>query len=61
MANDTILIAMPEHGRNKDGNGQKDSNHIEALDHTNDGMCKEIFALVVGPDHLVPAKLPILL
>ena len=53
MADDTILIAMPEHGRNSKGNGLYDAYGREALDHTNDEMSREIFALVVGPNGVV--------
>jgi len=53
MADDTILIAMPEHGRNSEGNGLYDAYGRQALDHTNDEMSREIFALVLGPNGVV--------
>ena len=53
MANDTILIAMPEHGRNLEPNGIYDEYGREALDHTNDDMSREIFALILGPNGVV--------
>ena len=53
MANDTILIAVPEHGRNSTGNGIIDAYGREALDHTNDDASREIFALVLGPNNVV--------
>ena len=53
MAEDTILIAMPEHGRNLEGNGLYDAYGRQALDHTNDTMSREIFALVLGPNGVV--------
>ena len=53
MAEDTILIAMPEHGRNLEGNGLYDAYGRQALDHTNDAMSREIFALVLGPNGVV--------
>jgi len=53
MMNDTILIAMPEHGRNQDGNGLYDNFGREALDHNNDEMSREIFALILGPNGVV--------
>ena len=53
MADDTILIAMPEHGRNQDGNGLYDSYGREALDHTNDDYSREIFSLILGPSGVV--------
>jgi len=53
MANDTILITMPEHGRNEIGNGLYDAYGREALDHNNDDMSREIFAMVLGPNGVV--------
>ena len=53
MMNDTILIAMPEHGRNEKGNGLYDAYGREALDHTNDEMSREIFSLILGPSGVV--------
>ena len=53
MMNDTILIAMPEHGRNQDGNGLYDGYGREALDHTNDDYSREIFSLILGPTGVV--------
>jgi len=53
MAEDTILIAMPEHGRNQEGNGIYDAYGRQALDHTNDEMSRETFALVLGPNGVV--------
>ena len=53
MMNDTILITMPEHGRNQDGNGLYDSYGREALDHTNDDYSREIFSLILGPSNVV--------
>ena len=53
MAEDTILIAMPEHGRNAEGNGLYDVYGRQALDHNNDAMSREIFALVLGPNGVV--------
>ena len=53
MANDTILIAVPEHGRNTLGNGIIDSYGREAIDHTNDDASREIFALILGPNNVV--------
>ncbi|MBC8265572.1 MAG: hypothetical protein H8E84_01265 [Flavobacteriales bacterium] len=53
MANDTILIAVPEHGRNEFGNGLYDAYGREAVDHTNDDMSREIFSLILGPSGVV--------
>lgn len=64
MANDTVLIVAPEHGRNFYGNTSVDSFGRRALDHTapndpgftgdpNLQMAREIFCLVVGPPNVV--------
>ncbi len=49
MANDTILIVAPEHGRNLQPNTISDQYGRYALDHTSDPTSREIFCLVVGP------------
>jgi hypothetical protein len=49
LANDTVLIAVPEHGRNLAPNTLQDSYGRYALDHTNDQMSREIFCLMLGP------------
>jgi hypothetical protein len=49
MANNTILIAAPEHGRNQQANTVIDGFGRYAIDHTSDAMSREIFCLVVGP------------
>ncbi len=49
MANNTIMIALPEHGRNAQPNTVVDPYGRYALDHTNDEMSREIFCLVAGP------------
>jgi len=53
MANDTILIAAPEHGRNLQANTLMDQYGRYALDHNNDAMSREIFCLVMGPTGIV--------
>lgn len=53
MANDTILIAAPEHGRNLETNTVVDENGRFALDHTNTDTAREIFCLVAGPPGVV--------
>lgn len=64
MANDTVLIVAPEHGRNFYGNTSIDIYGRRALDHTapvdpdftgdpNLQMAREIFCLVVGPPGVV--------
>ncbi len=47
MANDTVLIVAPEHGRNALGNGIF-VNGREALDHTGDQSSREIFCMMLG-------------
>ena len=53
MANDTILIAAPEHGRNLQPNTLQDAFGRYALDHNNDSMSREIFCLIMGPNGVV--------
>lgn len=49
MQNDTILIAVPEHGRNELPNTIVDAYGKYAIDHTNDEISRQIFCLIVGP------------
>lgn len=49
MANDTILIVAPEHGRNLQPNTVIDQYGRFALDHTSDDTSREIFCLIAGP------------
>ncbi|MFN4122290.1 MAG: hypothetical protein ACK4GL_03170 [Flavobacteriales bacterium] len=49
MANDTILIIAPEHGRNYEPNNLVDAFGQRAIDHTSDPTSREIFSLIVGP------------
>jgi hypothetical protein len=60
MANDTVLIVAPEHGRNLNPNTTIDAYGRRALDHTapvdlisGDQMAREIFCLVAGPPNVV--------
>ncbi len=59
MANNTVMIIAPEHGRNQNGNTHLDQNGRQAIDHTapmdgsGDQMAREIFALVLGPPSIV--------
>jgi len=64
MADDTVLIIAPEHGRNFYPNTSVDAYGRRALDHTaptdpnftgdpNMQMAREIFCLVVGPPNVV--------
>lgn len=49
MANDTIMIVVPEHGRNLNGNSIKDKFGRPALDHTGDAGSRALFSMIVGP------------
>lgn len=58
MANDTVLIVVPEHGRNQAPNTVIDAYGRYAIDHTaidsnGDQMSRDIFCLVVGPTGIV--------
>lgn len=53
MANDTVLIAVPEHGRNLTENTLIDANGRFATDHTGEPMSREIFCLIAGPSGVV--------
>lgn len=53
MANDTILIVAPEHGRNLQPNSVIDIYGRYAIDHTNDEMSRKIFCLIAGPPGVV--------
>ncbi len=49
LANDTVLICMPEHGRNLSPNTIYDNNGLRAYDHTSDQNSRRMFSLIVGP------------
>lgn len=53
LANDTIMICMPEHGRNLDPNNIYDGNGLRAYDHTSDDNSRRLFALIAGPSGVV--------
>lgn len=53
MANDTIMICIPEHGRNVSVNTIPDANGLFAYDHTGDENSRDVFCLVVGPPSVV--------
>ena len=53
LRNDTVLIAVPEHGRNLIPNSIRDSYGRLALDHTSDETSREIFCLVLGPENVI--------
>ena len=44
----TIMIALPEHGRNYQGNEIFDEYGRESTDHTNDEMSREIFCMMLS-------------
>ena len=49
MANDTVMIVTPEHGRNQNPNPIIDENDWYAYDHS-DSNSNRIFTLLLGPD-----------
>jgi hypothetical protein len=53
MANDTVMICIPEHGRNLEPNNLTDDNGLRAYDHTEDDNSREIFGLIVGPPGVI--------
>ncbi len=53
LANDTVMICMPEHGRNSQPNNLLDANGLAAYDHTSDANSRELFSLIVGPPGVI--------
>ncbi len=53
LANDTIMICMPEHGRNLASNNLTDQNGLGAYDHTSDENSRRLFTMIVGPSDKV--------
>jgi len=54
MANDTVLVVVPEVGRNGVANSIIDSNGRAALDHTSsDPVAREIFCMIAGPQGVI--------
>ncbi len=53
LANDTVLVCMPEHGRNAQPNSLIDANGLAAFDHTSDSNSREVFSLIVGPSGVI--------
>ena len=53
LTNDTVMICMPEHGRNLATNNIMDGNGFGAYDHTSDDNSRRTFALVVGANGAV--------
>lgn len=57
MADDTILIIAPEHGRNLEVNTLQDVYGRYGVDHTGDPTSREIFAMILGPAGVVNQNL----
>ncbi len=53
MAGDTVMIVVPEHGRNFDSNTVIDAYGRPAFDHNSDATSREIFCLIAGPSSVV--------
>jgi hypothetical protein len=53
LKDDTILTAMPEHGRNGAPNSLVDQNGLRAYDHTGDDNSREVFCLIAGPPGVI--------
>ncbi len=53
LKDDTIMICMPEHGRNLEPNTIYDSNGFRAYDHNSDDNSRDVFALIAGPTGVV--------
>ena len=53
MANDTVMIIVPEHGRDWKSNTIRDQYGRNGLDHGGDAGSKEIFCMVLGPPNKV--------
>ena len=53
MANDTVMIVVPEHGRNFNSNTVIDAYGRAAYDHNSDATSREIFCLICGPSNVV--------
>ncbi len=53
LKDDTVMILMPEHGRNADPNNVNDNNGLRAYDHTSDANSRQIFSLIAGPPGVI--------
>ncbi len=53
MANDTVMIVVPEHGRNISANTLFDAYGRPAYDHNSDATSREIFCLMCGPSNVI--------
>ncbi|MEO0898973.1 MAG: hypothetical protein AAFY71_21355 [Bacteroidota bacterium] len=59
MADDTVLIMVPEHGRNLDSNTVRDNFGRFGVDHTGDPTSREIFSLILGPQGVINKNLKV--
>lgn len=56
MRSDTVLIVIPDFGRNSVPNSLLDENGLPGYDHnTEDPQTRELFCLMAGPKHIVEA------
>jgi hypothetical protein len=53
MADDTVLIVVPDHGRNEKTNTIADKYGNYALDHSDASSSREIFCLIAGPQNII--------
>ena len=53
MANDTVLIVAPEHGRDQYPNSISDQNGLFGYDHANDVDARNIFCMLAGPADVI--------
>ena len=53
LRSDTVLIVLPEFGRNAGHNSVIDAYGRYAVDHTGDEISKQSFCLIAGPPHIV--------
>lgn len=53
MANDTVLIVAPEHGRDQEPNSISDQNELFGFDHAHETDARKSFCLVAGPAEMI--------
>lgn len=53
LKDDTVMILVPEHGRNLDPNSLYDSNGLRGFDHTGDANSRRVFSMFVGPNGVI--------
>lgn len=53
MANDTVLIVAPEHGRDQYPNSISDQNGLFGFDHASENDARKTFCVVAGPESMV--------